>query len=61
MQKTYISMIFLHKCIGQQGQKHVTLYPGMLPRVFGLDIAYVASPYDPDALKKISDIAFTEH
>ena len=45
-------MIFLYKCIGQQGQKHVTLYPGMLPRVFGLEIAYVASPYHPEALKK---------
>ena len=62
MQKTYISMIFLYKYIGQQGQKHVTLYLGMLPRVFGLEIAYVASPYHPEALKKkISDCTFTEH
>ena len=37
---------------GAIGQKHVTLYPGMLPRVFGLDIVYVASPYHPEALKK---------
>ena len=37
---------------GPIGQKHVTRYPGMLPRVFGLEIAYVASPYHPGALKK---------
>ena len=37
---------------GAIGQKHVTLYPGMLPRVLGLEIAYVASPYHPKALKK---------
>lgn len=47
---------------GAIGQKHVTLYPGMLPRVFGLEIAYVASPYHPGALKKnFSDYTLTGH
>ena len=47
---------------GAIGQKHVTLYPGMLPRVLRLEIAYVASSYHPEALKKkISDCTFTEH
>ena len=46
---------------GEIGQKHVTLYPGLLPRDFGPEIAYVASPYHPEALKKISDCTFTEH
>ena len=43
------------------GQKHVTRYPGMLPRDFGLEIADVASRYHTGALKKISDYIFTEH
>ena len=46
---------------GAIGQKHVTLYPGMLPRVLGLEIAYVASPYHPEALKKKSQIALLQN
>ena len=42
-------------------QKHVTLYRGMLPRAFGLEIAYLASPYHHKALKKIPDTTFTEY
>ena len=59
--KKLFLMIFLYKCIEQQGKKNVTLYPSMLPRISGLEIVYVASPYHPEALKKISDTTFTEH
>ena len=39
------------------GQKHVTLYPGMLPRVFGLEIAHLALSQHPDVMIKKSQIA----
>ena len=39
---------------GPIGQKHVTLCPGIFPKVFGLEIAYLAYPYHPESLKKIS-------
>ena len=43
VQKTYIFTIFPYKWnSGTIGQKHVTLYHGMLPRVFGLEIAPLA-------------------
>ena len=43
------------------GQKHVSLYHGMLPRVFGLEIAYVASPNHPEALEKKSQIVLLQN
>ena len=41
---------------GAIGQKHVTCYPGMLPRVFGLEIAYLALSQHPDVMIKESQI-----
>ena len=41
---------------GAIGQKHVTLYPGMLPRVLGLEIAYIALSQHPDVMIKKSQI-----
>ena len=41
---------------GAIGQKHVTLYPGMLPRVFGLEIAHLALSQHPDGMIKKSQI-----
>ena len=46
---------------GAIGQKYVTLYPGMLPMVLGLEIAYVASSYHPEALKIKSQIALLQN
>ena len=42
---------------GAIGQKHVTLYPGMLPRVLGLEIAHLALSQHPDVVIKKSQIA----
>ena len=39
---------------GAIGHKHVTLYPGMLPRAFGLKIAHLALSQHPDVMIKKS-------
>ena len=41
---------------GAIGQKHVTLYPGMLPRVFGLEIAHLALSQHLDGMIQKSQI-----
>ena len=41
---------------GAIGQKHVTLYPGMLPRVFGLKIAHLALSQHLDGMIQKSQI-----
>ena len=43
---------------GAIGQKHVTLYLGMLPRVFGIEIAHLALSQHPDGMIKKSQILF---
>ena len=40
------------------GQKHVSLYSGILSTVLGLEISYVASPYHPEALIKYLRLHF---
>ena len=44
-----------------EGNMAKASYPGMLPRIFRLEIAYLASACNPEALKKISDTTFTKH
>ena len=41
---------------GTIGQKHVTRYPGMLPRDFGLEIVHLALSQHPDGMMKKSQI-----
>ena len=41
---------------GAIGQKHVTRYPGMLPRDFGLEIVHLALSQHPDGMIKKSQI-----
>ena len=41
---------------GAIGQKHVTLYPGMLPRVLGLEIAHLALSQQPAVMITKSQI-----
>ena len=41
---------------GAIGQKHVTRYPGMLPRDFGLEIVHLALSQHPDGMMKKSQI-----
>ena len=53
-------MIFLYKYM-ERYDKKTFLYSGMLPRDSGLEVAYLASPYYPETLKKISDTTFTGH
>ena len=41
---------------GKIGQKHVTRYPAMLPRDFGLEIVHLALSQHPDGMMKKSQI-----